>query len=118
MTEREKLLELVATGAFFSKSADAEKCVDYLLANGVAFANDNNDGCEWIPSLKRQPERGTKVWCAVIDHDLTRHVCRGKYDSIYGWRVDLPGVNVLKVTHWKERLPLPTLPPLQIKEEA
>ena len=37
MTDREKLLELVAIGGFFSRSADAEKCVDYLIENGVTF---------------------------------------------------------------------------------
>ena len=37
MNNREKLLELIAIGGFFSRSADAEKCVDYLIENGVTI---------------------------------------------------------------------------------
>lgn len=38
MTDREKLIELITIGGFFSRSADAEKCVDYLIANGVTVS--------------------------------------------------------------------------------
>lgn len=71
----------------------------------------------WIPTLEDRPDYGKKVWCAVVDHDLTRHVCRGDYGFHTGWNLDLRNVKVLKITHWKESLPLPKLPPLQIKED-
>lgn len=35
MTDKEKLFELITIGGFFSRSDDAEKCVDYLIDNNV-----------------------------------------------------------------------------------
>ena len=60
MTDREKLLELIAIGGFFSRSADAEKCVDYLIANGVAPVVRCRK-CEHLRSGKNN--FGAFFWC-------------------------------------------------------
>jgi len=63
MTDREKLIALIInakrtdpeTGSF------AEWLADHLLANGVTFATDKNDGGKWIPVSERLPEKGERV---------------------------------------------------------
>lgn len=61
MNDREMLERLIAIGGFFSRSADAEKCVDHLLANGVIVlpcrpgdtvyeVKNNTDACDDCPS--------------------------------------------------------------------
>jgi hypothetical protein len=62
MTDREKLLELLNkahteyyTKCDFSKSY-METLADYLLANGVTFVADTNDGSKWISVDDRLPK--------------------------------------------------------------
>ena len=79
MTDREKLLalyketvkdceiETVCWNCSYQESDDCfvEKLVDRLIANGVTFATDTNDGHKWIPVTERLPEIGCNV--LVID---------------------------------------------------
>lgn len=113
MTDRDKLFELIATGGFFSRSADAERCIDYLLANGVTFAADTNDGGKWIkadqPPEDWKGEGGylTNYYVYTPDYGVdignymgaaNRWLCMG-----------MP----CNVTHW---MPLPE-PPEEVCEE-
>lgn len=104
MTDRERLIELIRQEVvpYF-----AERIADHLLANGVTFATDTNDGDKWSPASE-PPE----VW-------------RDKKGTLVNYLVYMPeyGVDVgnymkpaknwlclgipCKVTHW---MPLPEPP--------
>lgn len=53
MTDKEKLNELMV---YAKDLSSIEREVDFLLANGVTFATDTNDGCKWISVEDRLPE--------------------------------------------------------------
>ena len=56
MTDRERLLKILNVPIYPHENVDPlEAVADYLLDNGVTFANDNNDGCKWIPVSERLP---------------------------------------------------------------
>jgi hypothetical protein len=80
MTEREKLFGLITIGGFFSRSADAEKCVDHLIANGVTVQ-------KWVPVTERLPESGVHVLlcCEIRSNGAVykRYVCDGYYAKRY-----------------------------------
>lgn len=80
MTDREKLIALIGEGrqkradicydnadcSLCKYDADGYNCgdgiiADHLLANGVTFATDNNDGGKWIPVTERVPEDDEKL---------------------------------------------------------
>ena len=63
MTDRERLLEILNVPIYPHENVDPlEAVADYLLDNGVTFANDNNVGCKWIPVSERLPgEDGTYI---------------------------------------------------------
>ena len=66
MTDREKLVsillstpnpEVVVAGQRNGKAfAIADFIANYLIANGVTFATDNNVGSKWIPVTERLPD--------------------------------------------------------------
>jgi len=64
---KEKLVELIAIGGFFSRSVDAEKCVDYLIANGVTIQ-------EWISVEERLPteDDGDAVGAVLAIHKAAK----------------------------------------------
>ena len=71
MTDREKLIELITIGGFFSRSADAERCIDYLLANGVTvrkcprlleeWGEDDGDVLWWKFPIEEPPYVGSPL---------------------------------------------------------
>jgi hypothetical protein len=98
MTEREKLFELITIGGFFSRSADAEKCVDHLITNGVTVQ-------KWIPVTERLPDKEGRYLCVVRI---------GKSGAVYvrvmngdGFGFSLNRIYDDDVTHW---MPLPKPP--------
>ena len=116
MTEQHELI--AAVKRLSSGEGKEQQDID-LLTEFINETFSEKDEERWTPSLKELPKTGKRVWCAVIDHDLKRHVFRGHYHCHSGWSLDNSNrVHVLKVTHWKESLPLPKLPPLEIKEDC
>ena len=55
----------------------AEQYADYLIANGVTFATDNNVGDKWISVRERLPE--------IDGSYLVRINSRGKYYKVVGY---------------------------------
>lgn len=131
--ERKRLMTLICEAHNISCNAklfdDATyaqqlgKEADHLLANGVTFATDNNDGCRWIPVTERLPEKDGKFLVhriiyggvstmAVVgfarngkkvhEFDLRKHKnVWYDYDSEAGY------YPLTTVTHW---MPLPEKP--------
>ena len=122
MTDREKLIELVR-GAFhkclsvvcrdceeYDPDAKASDRIcqyrlfaDHLLANGVTFATDNNDGGKWTPVTERLPKSGEIVLC-----NTTYFVEVLQWDErADAWCGQHRGYHKSYVTHW---MPLPEPP--------
>lgn len=123
MTDHEKLAELIREAKQQWEGGTAnidDRIADHLIANGVTIQRgiprEPDENGEWISLPGETPQHKNKVWVAVLDKNFTRHVCRGSWDFYLGWNLDLNGVKVIRVTHWKAKLPLPKLPPLDIKE--
>lgn len=104
MTDTEKLTELLRPWiAHLSLSVAKD-----LIANGVTFATDTNDGGKWISVEDRLPEPGvvvlvySKLGCTYFSYILRYHLEGRPFAIEYsgGW----------EITHW---MPMP-LPP---KEE-
>lgn len=93
---KEKLVELIAIGGFFSRSVDAEKCVDYLIANGVTIQR-------WISVEERLPDGGTYV--LVTTDGVVAHAYRHNNRFIAFTAAGVATVG--GVTHW---MPLPSPP--------
>lgn len=65
MNDREKLIKLLgSTPDVVAWPHAKEKIADHLLANGVTFATDTNDGCKWISVEDRLPEED--LYCLVF----------------------------------------------------
>lgn len=119
MTDREKLVELLQDGhnsvwGWFPNNAIMLSLADYLLANGVTFATDTNDGGKWIPVSERLPDNKEHDWvlAQVVEDNGFMHVpkvmeYRQKrndwYEETYGWLSEHNGAFI--VTHW---MPLPS----------
>lgn len=58
---REKLIELLCK--MISPTITVGEQADFLIANGVTFAEDNNVPSKWIPVTERLPEPGVYVLC-------------------------------------------------------
>lgn len=107
MTDREKLLELMWV-YFEIGDSTVEDMADHLIANGVTFATDTNEGGKWISVEDRLPEPGvivlvySKLGYTYFSHRLYYHLEGRPFAIEYsgGW----------EITHW---MPMP-LPP---KEE-
>jgi len=92
---KEKLVELIAIGGFFSRSVDAEKCVDYLISNGVTIQ-------KWISVEERLPEPGAEVLTYAKMPDVS---WADISVAVYNPEIYQPGWKL--VTHW---MPLPAPP--------
>ena len=124
MTDREKKIELIK-GALEHASKQCEELdsccacphgerggcqsafiLDYLIANGVAFAKDADVPSKWISVEDSMPEPMAWVLCACRANII--EVLR--YDrNIDGWGTAGPNRGYMKsfVTHW---MPLPEPP--------
>lgn len=56
MTDREKLAELLHSICENHAPCSMEVVANQLIANGVTFATDTNDGCKWISVEKEKPD--------------------------------------------------------------
>ena len=108
MTDREKLIKLLSVLLIPNGvCADpAEVVTDYLLARGVTFATDTNDGCKWISVEDRLPaESGTYITAADDGHakrvTFVKWQKRNKLWELTGAR------SYWRITHW---MPLPEPP--------
>lgn len=119
MTDREKLIKLLdeAHDAYYAK-CDFSKgymatLADYLLANGVTFAADTNDGCKWISVEERLPPE-SQMYIVAANDGRFRRVTFVKWQKRNRmW--ELAGArSYWKITHW---MPLPT-PPLDTTNQA
>lgn len=116
MTDREKLIKLLCEAN--SKSVDAELFedssyaqqleieADFLIANGVTFAKDNNVP-GWIPVTERLPEEYGRYLCNVKAFAFPGCFYHAilQFDK-YGFREG----NIYTVAHW---MPLPE-PPMEV----
>lgn len=116
MTDREKLVELLKNHPCNSKMCTYckemktcnfyEKSADHLIANGVTFATDKNDGDKWIPATERMPKPMKFVLCACranIIEVMRYDTKRAGWDPMSEDRLYMKGF----VTHW---MPLPEPP--------
>ena len=85
----------------FPAEDTTEYIADHLIANGVTFATDNNDGCKWIPVSERLPGvehcQVLAVFCGFVNPAI---YWGGKWEMPSGFRTDA-------VTHW---MPMPNPP--------
>ena len=107
---REKLVELLNNHYDCCDIPDCEgncrECIaDYLIANGVTFATDKNDGGKWISVKERLPEDYEKV--LTCDHKGNIHVMAHHHDFIAPFGITKHDFRYFPVTHW---MPLPSLP--------
>lgn len=105
MTDIEKLTELLRPWTAHLSLVAAKD----LIANGVTFATDTNDGSKWISVEDGMPEPMVWVLCACRANII--EVLR--YDrNIDGWGTAGLNIGYMKsfVTHW---MPLPEPPKVQ-----
>ncbi len=101
MTDREKLIGLLRRWL-----AHLSLCAaDDLIANGVTFANDKNDGGKWTPTDERLPEHGDVVLCHHKHFDC-QVICQWDKRSNV-WLDDKWTYGTGCITHW---MPLPEPP--------
>lgn len=106
MTDREKLIALMIE----AKKADTEDVpfseflADFLVANGVTFATDTNDGDKWISVEKRLPSVNTDALVVYQGGAEGRYVGADSLTKDGEW---LWAGEDEKVTHW---MPLPEPP--------
>ena len=112
MTDREKLIELISGSGILCEICGensfqycAEALVDHLLANGVTFATNTNDGGKWMPTDERLPEHGDVVLCHHKHFDC-QVICQWDKRS-NAWLDDKWTYGTGCITHW---MPLPEPP--------
>lgn len=108
MTDRERLIELLKYAPFMKQTHGViwvEAMAQWLIDNGVTFAQDTDVGSKWISVEDRLPEEGEVVMC--------RHKAR-EYPVFCQWdESDLCWENTSwtfgrgLITHW---MPLPEPP--------
>lgn len=116
MTDREKLIELLCHKYdHFCDQCGVNKdghyidsLADYLIANGVTFAADNNVG-HWIPVSERFPDSQGTYLCRYGFGQFADYMTTGcidwiAFDKHPHWQHASTG---LFVTHW---MPLPEPP--------
>ena len=103
---RDKLIELIENAPVWRSASFTEACAqvaDHLIANGVGFVTDNNDGCKWIPSAERLPKNFVTVlgYIPSAAPMPTVRECYTINDRFY-----FPALNAnystKAVTHWRE----------------
>lgn len=127
MTDKEKLIDLIneiqdsgivtvcsenSTGVYRPPN---EFLANHLLANGVTFATDTNDGSKWISVEDDKPKHRGEYFVSYVFAD-----CDMRFYGSAFWHDDMEtngyvtgphfsneGVNGMKVTHWMEIQKLP-----------
>lgn len=106
MNDREKMIELIQSAVDGCAEYWAGLIADHLIANGVTFATDTNDGGKWIPVTEGLPKytgiyftTNTKAAGKIRVEDLWFEDGQF-YEATYG------GFKERKVTHWA-KLPEP-----------
>lgn len=117
MTDREKLVEVLAAHCRKSKHCIEEFCelhreycqsdvADHLIAHGVTFAKDTDVPSKWISVEDRLPEHGGVVLCHHLKKRDYPIVCQ--WDERSGaWVDDHWSYGMGCFTHW---MPLPQPP--------
>lgn len=108
MTMRDKLIELLENLEQEKALLPDERAADFLIANGVTFAEDNNAPTKWIPVSERLPKESGRYWVWLKFHvrdrviecpDVQRFVA-----ELNAFMTD--GIQSIDVTHW-----MPIVPP-------
>ena len=108
MTDREKLVALLMEKGFGVEGANIAS--DHLIANGVTFATDKNDGGKWISTTDYLPHPNIPV--AVVREDTSgkQYLSVEMFNTNDGkhwfWSKDDVSWRLI-VTHW---MPLPEPP--------
>jgi hypothetical protein len=112
---RDKLIELIKEVAiqYLDAYANAGKIADFLIANGVTFADvpDNNVGDKWIPISERLPEPFVSVLVQMPGEEPCPTVREGFLTNDGEWYAGHFARLKDEVTHW---MPMPEPP----KEKA
>lgn len=116
MTDREKLIDIIfhTPCVVVSSSTAAEHIIDNLIANGVTFVTDKNDGSKWIPASEL-PETDDEVlvWFEYFRYGSYNrmfrtigigHTFRGEWSGFVNGE---SGWQKLKILAW---MPLPEPP--------
>lgn len=106
MTDREKLIEILRFGMdkYFLLKFEAEIFAELLIANGVTFATDTNDGCKWISVEDMLPENSdTRVLVHINSTRSYTTLDTDRFSRFSGAWVRWGK----EVTHW---MPLPEPP--------
>jgi len=111
MTIHEKLVELLCKT--ISPTITVGEQADFLIANGVTFAEDTDDPTKWISVKERLPDlipcnAGTAYSEAVIVWTSGKKAMIAVYDGIsFVCPMDFWDAWGEEITHW---MPLPTPP--------
>jgi hypothetical protein len=110
---RDKLHDLIFDGMVkcveageLSVHVDAEAFADYLIANGVTFADvpDNNVGDKWIPISERPPDPFVSVLVQMPGEEPCPTVREGYLTNNGTWYAGHFEREPSEVTHW---MPMP-----------
>lgn len=109
MTDREKLIGLLSECSCIEGYGTdlIEKKADHLLANGVTFAADTNDGGKWVPVSERLPEPFVPVLVQMPGEVPFPTVREGSISRDGIWYSALYHREPDEITHW---MPLPEPP--------
>lgn len=128
MTDREKLIELLNENfceycnvdiiaghcKIRAISFDVDRFADFLIANGVTFATDNNVGCKWIPASEPpkewKDENGDSINYLIYSPGIGVDIGNWIQPAKAWFCLGVP----FKVTHW---MPLPN-PPKENADEV
>jgi hypothetical protein len=109
---KEKLIELIGStkygnGSLIGKNFQLgfiEKISDHLLANGVTFATDTNDGGKWINVNDDTPKDRRDVLVNAYWHETWQTLPGWYVPTSKTWHVitEVGDKTDLTVSHWRE----------------
>jgi hypothetical protein len=107
MNDREKLIELIQAAVGGCTEYWLGLIEDHLIASGVTFATDNNDGGKWIPVTERLPEAFVFVLVHMPGEKPFPTVREGFISNNGVWHSAYFDREPDEVTHW---MPMPEPP--------